>query len=123
MERVPIWICARSEHPWDIGHFWTLLVRFEKIELRPFRLAETGEFVVASIEAGQIARETVNVIEWLHQRSKGSPLMLRELFDELATQAYDLGNPHALRRLDLDRRIHEIFPIRTQNEKPRSLHD
>src|SRR5208282_5161999 len=32
MERVPIWICTRSEHSWDIGHFGTWLVRFGKIE-------------------------------------------------------------------------------------------
>src|SRR5437867_6007919 len=35
-ERTPVWICARSEHPWDIGHIWPLLVRFERVELRPF---------------------------------------------------------------------------------------
>ncbi|MGD0261516.1 MAG: hypothetical protein ABSD29_17005 [Verrucomicrobiota bacterium] len=36
--------------------------------------------------------------------------MLHELFEELATGKYDLTSPQALRRLDLDRRIHEVFP-------------
>ena len=36
--------------------------------------------------------------------------MLRELFEELAAGKYDLNNPLALRRLDLDRRIHEVLP-------------
>ena len=35
---------------------------------------------------------------------------LRELLEELATGRYDLSSPEALRRLDLDRRIHEVFP-------------
>jgi predicted ATPase len=116
MERVPIWICARSEHSWDIGHFWTLLIRFEKIELHPLRPAETRELVIAAIEAGQIPPETLNIAAWLHYRSNGIPLILRELFEELAADTYDLGNPHALRRLDLDRRIHEIFPAATVTE-------
>jgi hypothetical protein len=123
MERAPIWICTRSEHSWDIGHFWTWLVRFEKIELRAFQPAETREFVVAAIQAGQIPREAMNIVEWLHHRSQGSPLILRELFEELAAHPYDLGNPHALRRLDLDRRIHEIFPLTTANKKTESRHD
>jgi DNA polymerase III delta prime subunit len=111
MERAPIWICARSDHSWDIGHFWTWLVRFEKLELQAFQPTETRELVIAAIQARQIPREAMNIIEWLHHRSKGSPLILRELFEEMATHSYDLSNRHALRRLDLDRRIHEIFPI------------
>jgi len=110
MERVPMWICARSEHPWDIGHFWTFLVRFERIELRFFRPAETRAFVAAAVGSGLIPREALDIVEWLHQRSSGSPLVLRELFEELAAHHYDLSNPHALRLLDLDRRIHEVFP-------------
>jgi hypothetical protein len=123
MERAPIWICTRSEHSWDIGHFWTWLVRFEKIELQAFQPAETHELVIAAIQAGQIPREAMNIVEWLHHRSNGSPLILRELFEELATRSHDLSNTHALSRLDLDRRIHEIFPLRTDNKKVRNLHD
>jgi DNA polymerase III delta prime subunit len=110
MERAPIWICARSDHSWDIGHFWTWLVRFQKVELQAFQPAETREFVIAAIQARQIPREAMNIIEWLHHHSNGSPLVLRGLCEELAADSYDLGNPSALRRLDSDRRIHEVFP-------------
>jgi AAA ATPase domain len=110
MERAPIWICARSEHSWDIGHFWPWLVRFERIELRPFHPAETRELVSAAIEKGLIPQEALHIAAWLHHRSNGSPLVLRGLFEEIATHAYDLSNRHSLRRLDLDRRIHELFP-------------
>jgi hypothetical protein len=123
MERAPMWICTRSEHSWDIGHFWTWLVRFKKIELRPFHPAETREFVAAAIAVGQIPRETMNIAEWLHHRSSGNPLILRELFEELATNSYDLNNPHALRRLDLDRRIHEIFPDASTGNRKESHRD
>ncbi len=109
-ERVPVWICTRSEHPWDIGHFWPLLVRFERVELRPFHLSETQALVEAAVQARLIPPETRSIVEWLHRRSGGSPLVLRELFEELATGKYDLNSPLALRRLDLDRRIHEVFP-------------
>ncbi len=117
MERMPMWICTRSEHCWDIGHFWTWLVRFEKIELQPFHPAETREFITAAVEAGQIPSEVINIVDWLHHRSNGSPLILRELCEELATNSYDLSNPLALRRLDLDRRIHEMFPDAATNKR------
>jgi DNA polymerase III delta prime subunit len=118
MERAPIWICARSEHAHDIGHFWTWLVRFEKIQLHAFQPAQTRELVMAAIQAGQIPREAMNIVQWLHRRSNGSPLILRQLFEELAALSYDLGNPRALRRLDLDRRIHQVFPIATHSAPP-----
>ena len=107
----PVWICARSGHSWDIGHFWPMLVRFARVELHPFHLSETQELVEAAVDARIIPAEVGTIVEWLHRRSAGSPLVLRELFEELATGKYDLNNPYALRRLDLDRRIHEIFPV------------
>jgi len=109
--RVPVWIATRSEHPWDIGHFWTLLVRFERVELHPFHLAETQALVAATVKRGMIPPDTRRIIGWLQRRSAGSPLVLRELFEELATGHYDLSSPLALRRLDLDRRIHEVLPV------------
>jgi len=109
-ERAPVWICTRSEHPWDIGHFWPLLARFARVEVRTFHLRETQALVEATVTRGMIPPETLRVVEWLQRRSAGSPLVLRELFEELATGRYDLSSPHALRRLDLDRRIHEVLP-------------
>jgi hypothetical protein len=109
-EKAPVWICALSEHSWDIGHFWPMLARFERVELHPFHLSETQELVDAAVKAGLIPPGAGRVVAWLQRRSGGSPLVLRELFGELATGNYDLSNPHALRRLDLDRRIHEVFP-------------
>jgi len=109
-ERAPVWICARSEHPWDIGHFWPLLARFARVEVRPFHPSETQALVEAAVHARLVPPETQSIADWLQRRSGGSPLVLRELLDELATGKYDLTNPLALRRLDLDRRIHEVLP-------------
>jgi len=109
MMRVPVWLCTRSEHSWDIGHFYILLVRFERVELRPFRLAETHALVEAMVTRELIPPQTRGIVRWLHRRSAGSPLVLHELFRELANREYDLSNPLALRRLDLDRRIHEVL--------------
>jgi AAA ATPase domain len=118
-EASPVWICPRSEHAWDIGHFWRMLVRFVRVEVNPFHLAETRELVEASAGSGIIPRESVNMVEWLHRRSGGNPLILRDLFQELATGRYDLGSPNALRRLELDRRIHEVFPTAHLGGNPR----
>jgi hypothetical protein len=109
-QRAPVWIATRSEHPWDIGHFWPLLTRFERVELRPFSSRETAALVGAAIKRGLIPPETARIVEWLHRRSAGRPLVLHELLRELATGRYDLSNPLGLRRLDLDRRIHEVLP-------------
>ena len=110
-QRVPVWICTRSEHPWDIGHFWPLLVRYERVELWPFHLNETRALIEAAVKVALLPHEAVTIADWLHRRSAGSPLILRELFEELASGRHDLGNPRALQRLDLDRRIHDIFPL------------
>jgi hypothetical protein len=110
MARAPVWIATRSDHSWDIGHVWPLLNRVERVELHPFSPAETRECVAKAVAAGLIPRDALNIVEWLHHRSKGSPLVLRELLEELAAHRYDLNNPSALRRLDLDRRIHEVCP-------------
>ncbi len=53
-ERAPVWICARSEHPWDIGHFWPLLARFARVEVRPFHPSETQALVEAAVAAGAV---------------------------------------------------------------------
>ena len=117
-ERGPVWICARSEHPWDIGHFWPLLARFARVEVRPFHLSETKALVEAILQTGDIPPGTLEIVGWLQRRSAGNPLVLRELFAELATGKYNLTSPQALRRLDLDRRIHEVFKERVSMGEP-----
>jgi adenylate kinase family enzyme len=109
--RGPVWIATRSERSWDIGHFWLQLARFERVELHPFHLPETQALVEVMVKRRMIPPDTRRIVEWLQRRSAGSPLVLRELFAELANGHYDLSNPLALRRLDLDRRIHEVFPV------------
>ena len=109
-ERVPVWICTRSEHPWDIGHFWPLLARFARVEVHPFCLSETQALVVAAVRAGGIPPRAREIVGWLQRRSGGVPLVLRELLEEVATGKYDLTSRNALERLNLDRRIHEVFP-------------
>ena len=116
MERVPIWICTRSEHSRDIGHFWPLLVRFEKLEVHPFHPAETREVVKAAVRIGLVPADVLGIVGWLHYRSRGNPLVLRAFLEELASREYDLSNLHALRRLELDRRIHDMFRLGTAFE-------
>ncbi|HVU26459.1 MAG TPA: ATP-binding protein [Verrucomicrobiae bacterium] len=106
----PVWLCTRSEHPWDIGRIWPLLVRFEHIELESFHPKEAQRLVAAAIQEKIIPEKTSGIVDWLHRRSEGNPKILCELLIEIARGHYDLSNLHSLRLLDLDRRIHEIFP-------------
>ncbi|MBI2926699.1 MAG: AAA family ATPase [Verrucomicrobia bacterium] len=112
-ERIPLWIGTRSEHPWDIGHFWPFLWKFARVELHPFHLADTRALVEAAVERRVVPRDARSIVEWLHHRSAGNPLILRELLDELSKGDYSLDHPQQLRLLDLDRRIHEVFPVPT----------
>jgi hypothetical protein len=114
---VPVWLCARSEHPWDIGRVWPLLVRFQHVELKPFHPRETKKLLEIAVQEKLVPEETLTIVEWLHHRAAGNPKLLCALLTEIAQGHYDLGNPHALRLLDLDRRIHEIFPVKTDIEK------
>jgi len=110
-ERAPVWLCVRSERPWDIGRIWPLLVRFEHVELKPFHPGESLLLVEAAVRGKMVPVDTLNIIEWLHRHAGGNPKILSKLLEEIARGQYDLSNPLALQRLNLDRRIHEIFPL------------
>ena len=110
MERAPVWICTRSEHAPDIGHVWPLLVRFKRVELKPFQLSETRTLIEAAVREGLVPRDALKAIRHLHRRASGNLKILRALLDELARGHCDLSQPHSLERLDLARRIHELFP-------------
>jgi hypothetical protein len=108
---VPVWLCVRSEHPWDVGHIWPLLARFEHVELKPFHPKETQELVAAAVREKVVPEKTLKIVEWLHCRAEGSPKILCELLKEIARGHYNLCHPHGLRLLALDRHIHEMFPV------------
>ena len=108
-QRVPVWIATRSEHSWDIGHFWTLLVRFARLELHPFHLAETRALVAAAVGAGQVPDAALDAIKRLHHLAAGLPRVLCELLDGLAKGRYDPHRRFDLKLLDLDRRIEKLL--------------
>jgi hypothetical protein len=107
-ERAPVWLCARSEHPWDVGRIWPLLVRFEKVEIKPFHPTETRGLVEAAIRLGITPSSAADAIERLHQLCAGNPKILCELIEGLATGHYDPHQKFDLRLLDLDRRIQHL---------------
>jgi hypothetical protein len=111
MERAPVWICTRSELARDIGHFWPLLARFEKIELRPFRFSETNALLAAAIASGQIPPSVKPFARQLHRLSDGRPLALVELLEQFAAGRYDLSHRAGLRLLKLDHRIKNLLPV------------
>jgi len=110
MERTPIWICARSERARDIGHFWSLLARFEKIELRPFRFPESRALMNAAIEKGWVSPAVSSFARQLHRLSGGLPRALRELLEQFTAGHYDLSHRAERQLLELDRRIKNLLP-------------
>jgi len=108
MERVPVWIAARSEHSRDIGHVWPLLARFVKVEIIPFRLAETRGLIEAAVRLGIAPPSVRDAVEGLHHLCEGNPGILAELIEGLATGHYDPHKKLDLRLLDLDRRIQHL---------------
>jgi hypothetical protein len=89
---VPVWLCVHSEHPWEVGRIWPLLVRFEHVELKPFHPNETLLLVEAAVRAGSVPADTLTIVEWLHRHPAGSPKILRELLEETAHGHYDSWN-------------------------------
>ena len=110
MTRGPVWICCRSAEPWDIGHVWPLLARFEKIELRTFHFSETRALLAAAVENGRVSPAIGLFARQLHQLSGGLPLILRELFQQFAAGHYDLSHRAGRQLLELDRRIKHLRP-------------
>jgi len=109
-ERVPVWLCARSDQRRDIGHVWPLLFRFERVGLHPFHLADTRALIDAAVGAGAVPVSFRAAAEQLHHISGGIPSALCGLLRELATGHYDPGRAFELKLADLDRRIHAVSP-------------
>jgi predicted ATPase len=108
MERAPVWICSRSELAREIGHFWPLLVRFERVELRSFRFSETRALLAAAIERGLVPPAVARFASQLHRISAGLPRVLRELLEQFAAGNYDLSRPAGLQLLELDCHIKDL---------------
>ena len=111
MEFAPVWICARSELAPDIGHFWPLLARFERVELPPFHLSESRALLAVVVESGRIPASAMGFAPRLHQLAGGLPRLLRELLEQLAAGHYDLSHRAGLRLLELDCRIKVLPPL------------
>jgi hypothetical protein len=109
-ERIPVWIVCRSTLAPDIGHVWQYLSRHVRLELPPLSRDETEALVVASADAGRIQADAKAHIADIHRFCRGNPRMLGELLGELAARHYDMDRPSGRHLLDLDRRIHELFP-------------
>jgi len=110
MERVPVWICARSGLAGDIGHFWRLLARFETIQLHPFDYSETRALLRAAVASGQVPPSIEPFARPLHQLAGGLPRTLCELLEQFANGHYDLARRAGRQLLETDRRIKKLEP-------------
>lgn len=105
-ERIPVWIGGRSDQPKEIGAVWEYLYRFERIEIGPLSVSETGALIRNTISPRRLPTLSRNHISQLHRLAKGNPRVLEELVIELASREYRLDGSFDRKLLDLDRRIH-----------------
>ena len=107
-EQIPIWIVCRSNQPHDIGHIWSQLYKFVRIELLPLAENETRALVEETVAQGNIQPDARKHADELHRMSGGNPGILGKLLIELAAREYKIDSSFGLDLLDLDRRIREI---------------
>jgi hypothetical protein len=108
IEHIPVWIVCRSTQRKEIGAVWEHLYRFERVELAPLSLNETGALFKYATSTGRLPALSRKHISKLHRLVKGNPRVLEELGTELAAREYQLDHSFDRKLLDLDRRIHNI---------------
>jgi hypothetical protein len=72
-----------------------------------------GRWMAPALSNGVMAQAS-RIVEWLHRRSSGVPLVLCELLAEMASGHYDVNRAFDLKLLDLDRRIRQTIGASTQ---------
>jgi shikimate kinase len=113
--RGPVWLCCRSAEPWNIGHIWPLLARFERVELRPFHLHETRSFVETAVQRRFAPQDALASVGQLHRLAHGLPQTLCDLLVRLGSHHYNLASTHGLRLLELDRHIQQLSAFGRQS--------
>jgi hypothetical protein len=107
MGAMPVWLVARSSLPAEMGHVWPYLFAFQRVDLRPFSLAETRAFLTAAPFRGDRG-ELLAASLRLHRLSAGHPATLAALVDELSRRTYDLRTMEGLHLLALHARITRV---------------
>jgi hypothetical protein len=104
-EHIPIWIACRSDTRKAIGHIWSHLYKFIRIEIPPLTAAESAALIEQAISSGRIAPAVRPHYLELHRLSQGVPGIMEDLLAELAHRDYRLDDSFSFRLLDLDRRM------------------
>jgi hypothetical protein len=111
IERVPVWITCRSAQPKEIGAVWEYLYQFERIELLPLLITETGALLRSATRTDRMPALSRNHVSKLHRLAKGNPRILEELLTELGSREYRLDQSFDWKLLELDRRIHNVASL------------
>jgi len=120
MEHGPVWIATRSDQARDMGRFWPLLVRFERVELHPFHLADTRALIEAAVARGLISRAAPDLARWLHHRARGDLHRLSRWLAALTHCPHDLSTPGGRRLLELDVSLGELDAALAAQHHPSS---
>jgi hypothetical protein len=107
-EKIPTWIACRTDRPDDVGHIWSELYKFTRIEISPLTEIETRMLIDEAAAQGKIQAKARAHAGELHRMSAGSPRILMELLTQLAARDYKIDSSFGLDLLELDRRIHDI---------------
>jgi len=102
--RQPVWLVTRSTLPLDIGHVWSFLFHFKRLDVPPFKLEETKAFLAGVDFAGDRSSLLASALR-LHRLAAGHPGTLAALVDELRRRPYNLRTAEGLQLLALHARI------------------
>jgi hypothetical protein len=107
-DHFPIWIACRSDSRKEIGHIWSHLYRFTRIEIPPLTTTESAALIEHAVLSGKVRPDIRRHDLELHRLSQGIPGVMEHLLTELATRNYDLDDSFGRRLLVLDRRLSEV---------------
>jgi hypothetical protein len=102
---LPVWIACRSDRCKEIGHVWSYLYNFTRIEVPALTIEESSILIENAVASGTVQPDASRHCLDLHRLSGGIPRILEDLLTELAARKYRIDGSFGLRLLDLDRRI------------------
>jgi hypothetical protein len=105
--RQPVWLVTRSTLPLDIGHVWSFLFHFKRLDVPAFKLEETKAFLAGVAFAGDRSSLLASALR-LHRLAAGHPGTLAALIAELRRRPYNLRTAEGLQLLALHARITRV---------------
>jgi hypothetical protein len=115
-DHIPVWIACQSDHRKEIGHIWSHLYKFTRLEVPPLTPTESAALIEQAVASGRVRADIRFHYSELHRLSQGIPGIMERLLAEIACRNYNLEAPSGRRLLELDRRMSELLTKRDKED-------